>query len=47
MLVQMARLGTGIAAMPRWMVDNELKEETLVELFPDMEKNHAAYVRRV
>ena len=38
MLVQMARLGTGIAAMPRWMVDNELKDETLVELFPDMEK---------
>ncbi|MDF2152289.1 LysR family transcriptional regulator [Vibrio sp. CAU 1672] len=32
MLVQMAKLGQGIAAMPRWMVEQELKAGTLKQV---------------
>ena len=32
MLVQMAKLGQGIAAMPRWMVEQELQSGTLILL---------------
>ena len=34
MIVAMAKLGTGIAGMPRWMVEKDLESGQLVELFP-------------
>lgn len=39
MIVEMALLGSGIAAMPKWMVQNHLASDQLVELF----KGHTAY----
>ncbi|WP_394128796.1 LysR family transcriptional regulator [Shewanella maritima] len=33
LLVQMAKLGRGIAAMPSWMVENELQSGQLIRLF--------------
>ena len=38
MLVKMAKLGQGIAAMPRWMIEKELKSGTLVSLFEQYTK---------
>jgi len=38
MLVEMARLDNGIAAMPRWMVEADLQKRRLIELFVETEK---------
>ena len=38
MLVELAKLGCGIAAMPKWMVHTELASGQLVELFRQAEK---------
>ncbi len=38
MIVKMATLGVGIAAMPRWMVEKELASGELIELLPDVER---------
>lgn len=35
MLVEMALLGSGVAAMPKWMVQNHLANGQLIELFKD------------
>lgn len=32
MLVQMAKLGQGVAAMPKWMVEHELKSGSLTQI---------------
>lgn len=37
-IVKMAKLGVGIAAMPKWMVEEELTSGQLVELFGEVEK---------
>ncbi|WP_394144038.1 LysR family transcriptional regulator [Vibrio atypicus] len=38
MIVEMARLDNGIAAMPRWMVEADLQKHKLIELFVETEK---------
>lgn len=38
MIVEMARLDNGIAAMPRWMVEADLQNHRLIELFVETEK---------
>ncbi|KOO13445.1 LysR family transcriptional regulator [Vibrio xuii] len=38
MLVEMARLDNGIAAMPRWMVEADLQKRRLIELFVETKK---------
>lgn len=38
MIVEMARLDNGIAAMPRWMVEVDLQKHRLIELFVETEK---------
>ena len=37
-IVQMCRVGHGIGAMPKWMVEQDFRENSLVELFLEQEK---------
>jgi len=39
MLVQMAKLGQGVAAMPRWMVENELQSGVFELLLEHYQSN--------
>lgn len=36
MLVQMARLGQGVAAMPRWMIEKDLSDGRLIQVLADL-----------
>ena len=36
MLVQMARLGQGVAAMPRWMIEKDLNDGRLIQVLADL-----------
>ena len=38
MIVKLAELGSGIAAMPFWMVKEQLEQKQLIELFNDAQK---------
>ena len=38
MIVKMALLDQGIAAMPKWMVQDYFENQELIEIYPDLQK---------